>query len=67
MKRTWQDIPEIARDLREQYPEQDPLDLSLDVIRGLVVALATFDDRSDVAGSQTLSAIQSAWYEEYEQ
>jgi FeS assembly protein IscX len=63
MKRTWQDIDALARDLSERYPGNNPLSVSLRELRALVVALPTFGDTPEAADNQTLEAIQAAWYE----
>ena len=66
MKRTWQDIDELACDLHERYPETDPLNVSMEDLRALVIALPTFGDAPDASDAQTLEAIQAAWYDAYE-
>lgn len=63
MKRTWQDIAEIALDLAERYPEIDPLTVSLPDVRRLVTTLPSFGDDPGVATPAVLEAIQAAWYE----
>jgi FeS assembly protein IscX len=66
MKRTWQDVEEIALDLVELHPQTDPLTLSFAQIRELVVALPGFADDPRAAADRVLEAIQMAWYDEYE-
>lgn len=66
MKRTWQDADEVALDLLEQHPLIDPLSLSLEEVKGLVLRLPTFGDDPAAADDHLLEAIQMAWYDEYE-
>jgi FeS assembly protein IscX len=66
MKRTWQDIEELARDLVRRNPDMDPLRLQLGELRELVVALPTFADNPAAATPDLLEAIQAAWYDERE-
>ncbi len=66
MKWTWQDVEELARDLAGQYPDKDPLRLSLKDVQNLVVAMPTFDDEPDAATESILESIQAAWYEDRE-
>lgn len=66
MKRTWQDVEELARDLAEQYPNKDPLRLSTRDVQTLVVAMPTFGDEPDAATESILESIQAAWYEDRE-
>lgn len=64
MKLTWQDIEEIAVQLRSRHPEKDPLVVSLPEIRLLVTELPSFGDDPRAADDSTLEAIQAAWYDE---
>ncbi len=66
MKRTWQDIDEIALDLVERYPQVDPLTVKLPELRRMIVDLPNFSDKPDAATDATLESVQAAWYEEYE-
>jgi FeS assembly protein IscX len=63
MKRTWRDTEELAEDLSEQHPEEDPLHLSTKDVRRLVIAMPTFGDEPDAATESILESIQAAWYE----
>ncbi len=66
MKRTWQDIDEIALDLVERYPQVDPLTVKLPELRTMVASLPSFGDDPDAATDMTLESIQAAWYDEFE-
>lgn len=66
MKRTWQDVEDLARDLDRRNPGTDPLRLQPGELRALVVALPTFDDDPGAATPDLLEAIQAAWYDERE-
>ncbi len=65
-KLTWQDVDEIALDLVERYPYQDPLTVKLPDLKKLVTGLPSFGDDPDAATEKTLEAIQAAWYDEFE-
>ena len=66
MKRTWRDADDIALDLVERHPLTDPLSISLDELRKMVVDLPTFGDNPQAATTNMLEAIQAAWYDEFE-
>jgi FeS assembly protein IscX len=66
MKRTWQDVEELARDLARRNPDMDPLRLQPGELRELVVTLPTFADNPAAATPDLLEAIQAAWYDERE-
>ncbi len=66
MKWTWRDIDEIAVDLAERHPTLDPLSLSLQDVKTLVLGLTTFNDEPDAVTQSILESIQAAWYDEFE-
>lgn len=66
MKRTWQDIEEIALDLVERYPQVDPLTVKFPELKKLITSLPTFGDDPGAVSETTLEAIQAAWYDEFE-
>ena len=66
MKRTWQDVEDLARDLARRNPDTDPLRLQPGELQALVVALPTFADNPAAATPDLLEAIQAAWYDERE-
>lgn len=65
-KLTWRDAEEIARDLKAAYPETDPLRVSAEGLRQLVIQLPAFADQPGAATGSQLEAIQAAWYDERE-
>jgi FeS assembly protein IscX len=60
----WTDIQEIARQLSETRPEQDPAVLNFVDLRNWVLALPEFDDDPARCGEKILEAIQQAWIDE---
>lgn len=66
MKWTWRDVDAIACDLVEFNPNVDPLTMSLPDIKTMVLALPSFADDPASVDDRTLEAIQSAWYDEFE-
>ncbi|HEX9658537.1 MAG TPA: Fe-S cluster assembly protein IscX [Bacteroidota bacterium] len=65
-KWTWRDIDEIALDLVERHPNTDPMVVKLEELQKLIVELPTFADDPSASNNKILEAIQSAWYDEYE-
>jgi FeS assembly protein IscX len=63
MKRTWQDIAELARDLAERHPNLDPLTVTPVELKKLVAALPSFADEASAATPSVLDALLAAWYE----
>jgi len=66
MPRTWHDIDDIALDLVDRYPGTDPLSVTLSDLRAMVLALPGFEDAPAGGSDKALEAIQSAWYDEFE-
>lgn len=62
----WTDSLDIAIDLYEKYPEQDPTRINFMDLRDKVIALEEFDDDPKRSGERILEAIQAAWIEEAE-
>ncbi|MBP0047771.1 Fe-S cluster assembly protein IscX [Marinobacterium sp. AK62] len=60
----WVDVHDIAIELSEAYPEQDPLKISFPDLYAKVMELDEFDDDPDHCGEKILEAIQMAWIEE---
>jgi len=65
-KWTWRDIDEIALDLVERHSNVDPMTVKLEELQKLIVELPTFADDPSASSNKILEAIQSAWYDEYE-
>lgn len=64
MSLKWVDVHDIAIELADAYPEQDPLKISFPDLYSRVMELAEFDDDPDHCGEKILEAIQMAWIEE---
>lgn len=60
----WVDVNDIAIELIEQFPDQDPMTISFPDLYQRVMALPGFDDDPDRCGEKVLEAIQMAWIEE---
>lgn len=60
----WVDVNDIAIELIEQFPDQDPMTISFPDLYQRVMALPEFDDDPDRCGEKVLEAIQMAWIEE---
>jgi FeS assembly protein IscX len=61
---TWTDSLEIAIQLSEDHPEQDPLKINFVDLRALVLNLPSFSDDPNRCGEKILEAIQQAWIDE---
>ncbi len=64
MSLRWADVYDIAIELSEAHPDQNPLYVNFVDLRNWVLALEGFDDDPDRCGEKTLEAIQMAWIEE---
>ena len=62
----WTDSLDIAIELYEKYPEQDPTRINFMDLRDKVIALEEFDDDPKRSGERILEAIQAAWIAEAE-
>jgi FeS assembly protein IscX len=60
----WTDVNDIAIELAERFPDQDPLKISFPDLYTRVMELDEFDDDPDHCGEKILEAIQMAWIEE---
>ncbi len=60
----WTDTLEIAIQLSEAHPEQDPTQLRFTALMAMVQALPEFDDAPERCGERILEAIQQAWIDE---
>lgn len=64
---SWTDIDEIAYQLTEQRPDDDPLTVKFTALRAMVEGLDGFaPDPGQSVNEQLLEAIQQAWIEEKE-
>ena len=62
----WTDTREIAIELLEKFPEQDPKTIRFTDLHKWVMALPGFDDDPNRSGEKILEAIQMAWIDEAE-
>lgn len=60
----WDAVYEIALALKNQYPQVDLEQVSLDDIFKWTVSLSNFEDDPDLANDDILTAILQEWYEE---
>ena len=65
LKLTWNDVDEIAAQLFESDPDQDPLDMRFTDLRDRILALPDFEDHPSRLNEKILEAIQMAWVEEF--
>ena len=63
---SWSDIPEIAIQLQEKFPELDPYTVRFTDLHRYVVELPGFTGDRAKSNEGILEAIQTAWHEEYE-
>lgn len=62
----WTDVQEIAIQLFEKYPDQDPLALRFTDLHAKVRELPGFEDDPKRSNEKILEAIQMAWLDERE-
>ena len=62
----WTDSRDIAIELLEKFPDQDPTKVNFVDLRNWVIALPGFDDDPKRSGEKILEAIQMAWIDEAE-
>lgn len=60
----WTDVNDIAIELSEAHPDQDPLKINFVDLRNWVMALPDFNDDPKHSGEKVLEAIQQAWIDE---
>ena len=60
----WTDSRDIAIELMEKFPDQDPKALNFVELRSWVLELPGFDDDPQKSGEKILEAIQMMWIEE---
>ncbi len=64
MSLKWTDITDIAIELDEAHPDEDPTVVNFVDLMNWVLALPDFDDVKEHCGEKILEAIQAAWIEE---
>jgi FeS assembly protein IscX len=60
----WVDTLDIAIELDEKYPDEDPQWINFVDLRNLVLALEEFDDDPDKVNEKILESIQQNWIKE---
>jgi len=65
MALAWSDSRDIAIELFEQYPEQDPQQVRFTDLRKMILALDDFTDDPNHCGERVLEAVMLAWIDEY--
>lgn len=60
----WVDTLDIAIELEEKYPDEDPQWINFVDLRNLVLALEEFEDDPDRVNEKTLESIQQNWIKE---
>ncbi|MDR2837817.1 MAG: Fe-S cluster assembly protein IscX [Azonexus sp.] len=60
----WTDINDIAIELADAYPDDNPLKINFVDLRDRVMALPGFADDPKYCGEKILEAIQQAWIDE---
>ena len=60
----WTDVSEIAIELSEEYPDENPIQINFVTLRDRIMDLSNFSDDPNRCGEKILEAIQMAWIEE---
>jgi|TARA_Y100000766_G_scaffold127825_1_gene109858 FeS assembly protein IscX len=60
----WVDTLDIAIELEEKYPDEDPQWINFVDLRNLVLALEEFEDDPDKVNEKILESIQQNWIKE---
>ncbi|MBL4821336.1 MAG: Fe-S cluster assembly protein IscX [Gammaproteobacteria bacterium] len=60
----WSDIHDIAIELADNYPDEDPRYVNFVDLHRWVCELENFDDDPERSGEKILEAIQATWIEE---
>jgi FeS assembly protein IscX len=66
MKFTWTDQEDIAIELADKFPDQNPLEVRFTDLHKWVTELPDFGDDPLNSNEAKLEAIQMAWLEEYQ-
>ena len=64
MKITWLDIQEIAIELSDAYPDENPQWIGFPDLHKKIYNLKNFDDDPKNSNEKILEAIQMAWMDE---
>lgn len=60
----WTDTYDIAIELADKFPDEDPMQVRFTDLKQRVIALDGFDDDPSHSGEKLLEAIQMAWLDE---
>ena len=60
----WVDTLDIAIELEEKYPDEDPQWINFVDLRNLVLSLEVFDDDPEKVNEKILESIQQNWIKE---
>ncbi|MDR2000351.1 MAG: Fe-S cluster assembly protein IscX [Zoogloeaceae bacterium] len=60
----WTDVTEIAIQLADAHPDQDPRRINFLDLMNWVIALPNFTGNANHCGEKILEAIQQAWIDE---
>jgi len=63
---TWDNAEDIAIELADKFPDQNPIEARFTDLHRYVTELANFSDDPKASNESKLEAIQMAWYEEYQ-
>jgi len=64
-KLTWDNVEDIAIELYDAHPDQDPLKVRFTDLHQWITELDEFGDDPGKSNEGKLEAIQMAWYEEW--
>jgi len=64
-KLTWDNVEDIAIELSEKHPDQDPLKVRYTDLHKWITELEAFGDDPAKSSEGRMEAIQMAWYEEW--
>lgn len=61
----WSDSQDLAINLAERYPDQDPAKVRFTDLRRMILELDDFTDDPAHCGERVLEAVMMAWIDEY--
>ena len=65
-KLTWEQVEDIAIELSEAHPDQDPLKVRFTDLHKWITELEDFDDDPMKSNEAKLERVQMTWLEEYQ-
>jgi len=63
---TWDSTEDIALELADKFPDQNPLEVRFTDLHRYVAELPNFSADPKASSESKLEAIQMAWYEEFQ-